>query len=155
MRAVLAWMGLAATVACGAAEAQAKLLNRSELVEALTASPQCCIIDARSARERRQDPLGGALLWRDDLKINPTANVVVIADQDETALGVARRLGERHPGTPILAVRGGLPAWKAVTLTLTLWGSADTATGPAASFVIPSNTCEQGKPLQVIRSKQK
>jgi hypothetical protein len=113
------------------------------------------VIDGRAAASRTREVLDNALPWRTDLKINPTAIVVVIADRDRDALGIANALGRKHPGKPIFAVKGGLPTWKAASLSLLAAAGMDAAMNGPVSFVIPANTCEQGKPLQELRPDKK
>lgn len=137
------------------AQAQASLKDKAQLVNALSAKPPCCVIDGRTEAKRKSEALDNALPYRPDLKINPTAVVVVIADRDEDALDIARKLGRKHPGKPIFAVKGGVATWKATTLSLLLSDSAGGSPSGMVSFVIPSNTCEQGKPLQVLRPNKK
>lgn len=149
---LLATLGL---VLVGAAQAQVSLKDKAQLVAALAAKPPCCVIDGRTAASRKREILENALPWRKDLKIDPTATVVVVADQDQDALGIANALGRRHPGKPILAVKGGLATWKAASLSLLAAAGMDTAMSGPVSFVIPANTCEQGKPLQVLRPDNK
>ena len=134
------------------AQAQVSLADQAQLVKALTAKPPCCVIDGRAADSRKRDVLEDALLWRADLKINPTATVVVIADRDQDALGIARALARQHPGKMILAAKGGLPTWRAASRSLFM---ASAAMGTSYNFVIPANTCEQGKPLQELRPDKK
>jgi hypothetical protein len=144
---------LSLTIA-GTAQAQASLKDKSQLVAALSAKPPCCVIDGRNADSRKREVLDNALLWRADLKINPTATVVVVADRDQDALGIAKTLERKHPGKTILAVKGGVATWKAATFAL-LAGSANGGAGGLVNFVIPANTCEQGKPLQELRPDRK
>ena len=138
-----------------AAQAQVSLNDKAQLVSALSAKPPCCVIDGRAADSRKREPLENALPWRTDLKINPTATVVVIADRDQDALGIANALGQKHPGKPILAVKGGLATWKAASFSLLAAAGMDAAMSGPITFVIPANTCEQGKPLQELRSDKK
>lgn len=138
-----------------AAQAQVSLNDKAQLVSALSAKPPCCVIDGRAADNRKREPLENALLWRTDLKINPTATVVVIADRDQDALGIANVLGRKHPGKPILAVKGGLATWKVASFSLLAAAGMDAAMSGPVTFVIPANTCEQGKPLQELRSDKK
>ncbi|MCX7148980.1 MAG: hypothetical protein NTY05_06145 [Rhodocyclales bacterium] len=139
----------------GAAQAEVNLKDKAQLVSALSAKPPCCVIDGRNVTSRKREILEGALPWRSDLKINPTATVVVIADRDQDALGIANTLGGKHPGKPIFAVKGGLATWKAASLSLLVAAGMDTAMSGPVSFVIPANTCEQGKPLQELRPDKK
>ncbi|MDK9715177.1 MAG: hypothetical protein OEL86_13930 [Sulfuritalea sp.] len=136
-------------------QAQVSLADKTQLVTALAAKPPCCVIDGRAAASRTREVLDNALPWRTDLKINPTAIVVVIADRDRDALGIANALGRKHPGKPIFAVKGGLPTWKAASLSLLAAAGMDAAMNGPVSFVIPANTCEQGKPLQELRPDKK
>ena len=151
IRLLLAIIWLAAA---GAADAQASLKDKTQLVTALSAKPPCCVIDGRSAASRKREVLDNALPWRSDLEIKPTATVIVVADRDQDALAIARALERKYPGKPIFAVKGGVAAWKATTFAL-LAGSATGGAGGLVNFVIPANTCEQGKPLQELRPDRK
>jgi len=145
---------LACWAAAGAVQAEASLMDKAQLVAALSARGPCCVIDGRAAESRRRELLDNALPWRSDLKINPTASVVVVADRDQDALGIARALARKHPGKTILAVKGGATAWKSASFEL-LAASASGGAGGLVNFVIPANTCEQGKPLQELRPDKK
>ena len=136
------------------AQAQVGLQDKAQLVKALSVKGPCCVIDGRAAASRKREPLDHALPWHADLKINPTATVVVVADRDPDALGIAKALERKYPGKPILAVKGGVATWKATTFAL-LAGSASGGAGGLVNFVIPANTCEQGKPLQELRLDRK
>lgn len=136
------------------AQAQVSLQDKAQLVTALSAKGPCCVIDGRGAASRKREPLDNALPWHAELKINPTATVVVVADRDQDALGIARALAQIHPGKAILAVKGGVATWKAATFAL-LAGSSSGGAGGLVNFVIPANTCEQGKPLQELRPDRK
>ncbi len=136
------------------AQAQVSLQDKAQLVKALSVKGPCCVIDGRAAASRKLEALDNALPWHADLKINPTATVVVVADSDQDALGIARALARKHPGKAIFAVKGGVATWKATTFAL-LAGSASGGAGGLVNFVIPANTCEQGKPLQELRPDRK
>lgn len=150
---IQALLAASCLVFAAAAQAQARLQDKAQLVAALASSPPCCVVDGRSAASRQQDVMENALVYRADLKIVPSASVVVIADRDQDALGIARALARKHPGKAMLAVKGGLATWKAVTLSL-LSRREGGAEG-LMNFVIPANTCEQGKPLQTLRPDRK
>ena len=139
----------------GGVQAQVSLKDKAQLVAALSAKPPCCVIDGRAAETRKREPLDNALPWRADLKIDPTATVVVLAERDQDALGIARAVGRKHPGKPVFAVKGGLATWKAASLALLAGAGMDAAMSGPVTFVIPANTCEQGKPLQVLRPDKK
>jgi hypothetical protein len=136
------------------AQAQVSLQDKAQLVTSLSVRGPCCVIDGRGLDSRKREALDNALPWHADLKINPTASVVVVADRDQDALGIARALARKHPGKTILAVKGGVATWKATTLAL-LAGSVSGGAGGLVNFVIPANTCEQGKPLQELRPDRK
>lgn len=122
------------------------LQDRAQLEVLLKEGGPCCVIDARSAKSRKQQPLASALPYRKGLKINPTGPVVVIADSDARALAVGDALSKSNDAKVVYAVKGGFEIWQQVRLPAT--GEP----GKAMSFVIPKNTCEQGKPLQTLRT---
>jgi len=148
---VRALLPVAFLAAAATAYADAALRSPVQLKLALRSSPPCCVIDARPAAQREAHPLAEALPYRDDLKIVPTATVVVVADTDARALEVARALAGAHPGNTIVAVEGGVAAWESVLAAQ----SGEPPGGRAFSFVIPKNTCEQGTPLQHLRTEPK
>jgi len=136
------------------AQAQASLNDKAQLVAALSAKGPCCVIDGRAADQRKRELLDNALPWHARLEIKPTATVVVVADRDQEALGIARTLASKYPGKPILAVKGGVATWKSASFAM-LAASATGGAGGLVNFVIPANTCEQGKPLQELRPDKK
>ena len=129
--------------------ATASLQDDAQLVALLTKSPQCCVVDARSAQRRQEAEVPGALVYREDLRIKPTSVVIVLADVDTKALAVAATLAKSSP-YDVYAVKGGFVAWNAVELRLQAQASKP---GSKFTFVIPHNTCEQGKPLHVFEAK--
>jgi hypothetical protein len=141
---VLAALMLSASVQ---AQAAASLRNEMQLGLALRSSPPCCVIDARAESERKALALDEALVYPEDLRIKPTATVVVVADNDEAALAVAESIAAAHPGSPVLAVEGGVVAWQRVLARI----NAEPPGGRAIQFVIPKNTCEHGPALQQLR----
>lgn len=136
------------SLAAPAAHADAALRSVEQLKFALRTHAPCCVIDARSEAQRAAQPLAEALVWREDLRIEPTASVVVVADNDARALELAQQLAQAHPGKTIWAVEGGVQAWASVLAAKT----ADPPGGRALQFVIPRNTCESGSPLQHLRT---
>ena len=84
---VLAALLLGASVQVLAA---ASLRNEMQLGLALRASPPCCVVDARTEPERKALALDEALVYREDLRINPTATVVVVADGLKVVVPVLR-----------------------------------------------------------------
>ncbi len=129
----------------GAASAGiALLLDTAQLAEALKGAQPCCVIDARSEGPRKQNPIPFAVPYRDGLMIAGTSFAVVIADNDTRAMDAARGLALLNKGR-IFAVKGGFGAWREA-----LGGGAGGTTMPKG-FTIPSNTCEQGKPLHEFK----
>jgi rhodanese-related sulfurtransferase len=137
--AVIAAMWIAAPAA-----AEVSLRDTAALEAFLSGNTPCCVIDARSAANRKRAPLADTLPYRTGLKINPTGVVVVIADTDARAIEIGERLTESSKAKEVYAVKGGIATWKAATIAGLL------KTRPR-SFVIPKNTCEQGTPLQELR----
>ncbi len=146
-RRVLPAVFLGASLAAHAASAS--LQTDAQLVTLLAQSPQCCVIDARSAQRRNDAELPGALAYREGLRIEPSSAVIVLADDDARALNVAKALAKRSPH-PVYAVKGGYLAWQSVELRLQ--AQADKA-GTKFTFVIPHDTCQQGTPLHVFEAR--
>lgn len=147
-------LSLVAGVLATDALAQVSAQDEKELALSLRFGAPCCVIDARPAAARKARPLAEALVYRPDLKIVPTASVVVIGDADAAATRIAETLSRKHPGKAFIAVKGGLDAWQAATRAA-LAASGETIGGMSSSYVIPSNTCEHGKPLQELRRDTK
>lgn len=141
----------AAALGAGQARAGASLRSEAQLQLALRSNPPCCVIDGRPEAQRKARALPEALVYRKGLKINPIATVVVVADSDARALAIARTLASAHPGKTVFAVEGGVVAWQSVERSI----AAAAPGGRALEFVIPKNTCEQGTPLQQLRSEPK
>jgi hypothetical protein len=72
---------------------------------------------------------------------------VVVADDDKAALALGERIGKQFQAETVVAVKGGIDTWREVL-------AIAEEPGMPATFVIPMNTCEQGKPLQVLRAKR-
>ncbi len=144
-RALLGSIAVLAALVALPAWAGASLYDRVQLVVALKGWPPCCVVDGRSQAERDKQPLPGAVVWSKDLRIEPTGAVVVVADADAAALSIARKIERRFRAKEVLAVKGGYATWNALV-------SAASGSRMPSTFVIPSNTCEQGKPLQTLRS---
>lgn len=126
------------------ADADVALRDKAELEAFLASKTPCCVIDARSGKNRKSAPLADTLPYRKGLKINPSGVVVVVADTDARALEVGNILANSSKASDVYAVKGGVATWRTVT------GTSLFASRPR-SFVIPKNTCEQGVPLQELR----
>jgi 3-mercaptopyruvate sulfurtransferase SseA len=136
-----------AALSCHAASAS--LRDDAQLMALLRESPQCCVIDARSAPSRKNAELAGALVYRDGLRINATSVVVVVADTDARALAVARTIAG-SVAHDVYAVKGGYEAWQSVEVRMQAEASRP---GSKYTFVIPFNTCQQDTPLHVFEAK--
>lgn len=136
--------------------AQASLRDEVDLIERLKSNPPCCVIDARPGAARQKHPLADVLVYRADLRIVPTATVVVVGEDNAGALKVAEKLARQHPGKAIYAVRGGVTAWEFVSKALEKVQASNTGAPPAGGigFVIPKNTCESGTSLQELTTKE-
>ncbi len=128
-----------------AALAESLLVDTEALGKRLRQSPACCVVDARAEPARQAKPLPGAVIWGPLTRIAPAGPVVLVGDEDAAPLTLARTIEKRFKAKQVLSVKGGAEAW------LGLMASGAGATG----FVIPMNTCEQGKPLQKLRFDQK
>ncbi len=133
------------------ARADVTAMDRTQLQHALKLESPCCVIDGRAPARREKRRLADALPYAPDMKLNPTAAVVVVADNDRQAEKIARALGAAYPGKRIVAVRGGIAAWEAALVAL----SREAASSPGFGFVIPKNTCESGSAIQQLRSNLK
>lgn len=143
----------AVAIAClhcvpGSAFAKTTLADRVQTVVTLRATPPCCVVDARSARQREQHPLKDSVVWTPNVRITPAGPVVVIADDDKAGLAVAKKIEQRFDAKTVLVVKGGFETWDGIQ-------AAGRDAGMPATFVIPMNTCEQGKPLQTLRSDRR
>lgn len=126
-----------------AGAAEDALLGEAELAARLDKTPDYQLLDARSAEAQRAAPLAFSTRYQPMMPFRKGL-VLVVADSDAAAAVIARAI----PGDParsVYAVKGGADAWRRI---------AEKAAPPTAlpdKFVIPMNTCEQGKPLQVLK----
>ncbi|MFN3883781.1 MAG: hypothetical protein ACK4Q4_03350 [Rhodocyclaceae bacterium] len=129
-------------------------MNRKQLQHALQAGEPCCIIDGRSEANRKKHPID-ALPYTPGLQIKPTADVVVVADDDQTARKIATQLDAAYPGKRFLAVLGGVETLEGAQMDASRVAASSAPAAAGISFVIPKNTCESGSPLQQLRSGKK
>lgn len=150
MKRIRPWL-LAATLfvwLSSAYAASAALADRPALSERVRKALTCQVIDARSPSLVKQQPIASADLYRADMTVK-RGLVVVIAVSDRRALQIARALSKRS-GQDIYAVKGGVETWKQV-LKDTAKPSAGAESIMPPSFVIPSDTCQQGTPLHEFK----
>ena len=127
---------------------QAALFDGAQLSETMKSGGFCCVIDAREEGRRKQRPIPFAVTYHDGLKLAPGGFAVVVADDDTKALTIAEALAAQA-GKPVYAVKGGYDVWRQPPEGLARAGTAQIST--PLNFVIPSNTCTQGQPLQEFK----
>lgn len=133
------------------AHADVVSMEQKQLQHALQAGEPCCVIDGRSEASRRQHPLD-ALPYRPGMQIKPTADVVIVADDDAQAQKIAAEFNAVHPGKRIIVVRGGVAVWEGAQMDASRAAASGAPPVGGFGFVIPKNTCESGSPLQKLRS---
>lgn len=131
---LLAWLGLAN------ARAEALLESSAKLAPLVRNAPELLLVDARSEKSRRRQPLEGATPYRENMAVKPGL-IVVVGEGDKRALQVAQQLAASS-GRTVYAVKGGMTAWRETKNRKTLESLMPN------NFVIPHNTCEQGSALQ-------
>jgi hypothetical protein len=132
----------------GSAWAGAALLDGAQLTANMKSGEFCCVIDAREEGRRKQRPIPFAVTYQDGLKLAPGGFAVVVADDDAKALTIAETLAAQAD-KPVYAVKGGYDVWRQTPEGL---ARASAPQVPASrNFVIPSNTCTQGEPLQEFK----
>jgi hypothetical protein len=130
------------------ARAEAVLLDGAQLSERMKTGELCCVVDAREEGSRKRQPISFAITYRDGMKLAPGGFAVVVADGDSKAFAIAEALAARG-GKPVYAVKGGFDAWRLTPEGLAR-AKAPQINAPR-SFVIPSDTCAQGAPLQEFK----
>ena len=119
------------------------LLGDAELAAKLEKVRDYQLLDARSAEAQRLAPIAFSTRYQ---KMMPIKNclVLIVADTDAAALKIARSI-PANADRNVFAVKGGAETWQHVSSkTSPQFSMSD-------SFVIPMNTCEQGKPLQELK----
>lgn len=119
------------------------LLGDAELAAKLEKVTDYQLLDARKADAQRLKPIAFATRYQ---KMMPIKNglVLIVADTDAAALKIALSI-PANADRSVLAVKGGAETWQRVS-------SKTSPQFPMSdSFVIPMNTCEQGKPLQELK----
>jgi hypothetical protein len=124
----------------GAGEA---LLDEITLLAKLEQAPDYQLLDARNAAARKAAPIAFSTRYRLTTPLKKGL-VLIVADNDAAALKIAISIPVASDRS-VFAVKGGADAWKRAAAKTSAPSSVST------SFVIPMNTCEQGKPLQEIK----
>jgi hypothetical protein len=121
----------------------ALLMGFDELTAKIRQVKEYQLLDARSAEAQRGAPIAFSTKYRKMMPIKKGL-VLIVADTDAAALEIAQSI-PGAAGRNVFAVQGGAETWRRV--------SSQTSPPSAMpdSFVIPMNTCEQGKPLQELK----
>ena len=124
--------------------AESLLLDEGALSKKVEQNQDYQLIDARNPEAQRAAPIAFSTCYR----INVTfikGLVLIVADTDAEALVIAQSV-PATPGRSAFAVKGGFDAWQRVASK-----ASSPATSISRNFVIPKNTCEQGKPIQELK----
>jgi hypothetical protein len=119
------------------------LLGENDLAAKIEKDKSYQLLDARSAGAQRIAPIAFSTRYQTTMPIKKGL-VLIVADTDAAALEIAQSIPAGADRT-VFAVKGGAEAWQHVSL------NASPSSAMSDSFVIPMNTCEQGKPLQVLK----
>jgi hypothetical protein len=119
------------------------LLGEKDLAAKIEKDTNYQLLDARSAEAQRIAPIAFSTKYQ---TIMPIRNglVLIVADTDAAALKIAKSIPAEADRT-VFAVKGGAEAWQRVS------SNASPPSTMSDSYVIPMNTCEPGKPLQVLK----
>lgn len=133
----------------GTAAGGAPVLDKAQLTALLDKTSVCRVVDARSEKQRRGNPLKGALVYGKDMDLKSAGTVLVIADSDRLAREVAGKLAASGKFR-VYAIKGGYKTWKLVTGE-GLAEAEKAEPGRPRSFIIPKNTCESGETIQEFK----
>lgn len=122
---------------------ESALLEESALSAKLDHSQDYQLLDARSAEEQRNNPIAFSTRYQSTTPIKKGL-VLIVADTDAAALEIAKAIPAASDRF-VFAVKGGYESWRHVMAKVPL------GTSGSGSFVIPKNTCEQGKPIQELK----
>jgi hypothetical protein len=123
--------------------AEELLLDENALSSKLDQALDYQLLDARNAEAQRNTPIAFSIRYQKSTPIKKGL-VLIVADTDAAALEIAKAIpaaGDRV----VHAVKGGGAAWQRVM------AKSSPASLGSGSFVIPKDTCEQGKPIQELK----
>lgn len=123
--------------------AEGSLLEEAALSAKLEQTQDYQLLDARSAAAQRNIPIAFSTRYQVTTPIKKGL-VLIVADTDVAALQIAKSIPVARDRF-VFAVKGGDQAWQRVMAKATM------GTSVSGSFVIPKNTCEQGKPIQELK----
>lgn len=119
------------------------LLDEAGLSAKLDQVQDYQLLDARNAEAQRNSPIAFSTRYQKTTPIKKGL-VLVVADTDAAALEIAKAIPAASDCS-VFAVKGGSAAWQRVMARV------PQITSVSGSFVIPKNTCEQGKPIQELK----
>lgn len=123
--------------------AEGVLLEEGALSAKLDQAQDYQLLDARSAEAQRNTPIAFSTRYQSTTPIKKGL-VLIVADTDAAALEIAKSIPAASDRF-VFAVKGGWESWQRVM------SKAPPVTSVSGSFVIPTNTCEQGKPIQELK----
>jgi hypothetical protein len=121
---------------------EAILLDERSLSTKLDQAEDYQLLDARKAEVQRDSPIAFSTRYQQSTPVKKGL-VLVVADTDAVALEIAKAIPAASDRS-VFAVKGGNAAWQRVMQKI------PQITSVSGSFVIPKNTCEQGKPIQEL-----
>ncbi len=124
--------------------AEDALLDEATLSFKLDHAHDYQVLDARGAGAQRDAPIAFSTRYETNAAIKEGL-VLVVADTDAAALAIAQAIAAGGPDRAAFAVKGGYDSWQRVAR------KSSASTSIAGGFVIPKNTCEQGKPIQELK----
>lgn len=125
---------------------EAVLLSATEITTQINLGSEYQLIDARNILAQKKSGIDNAIRYGAGMPIK-SGWVLVLADTDAEALAIAKSIAQGS-GRKVSAVKGGIVTWQQVVSAI-----AHPEFSMPDSFVIPMNTCEQGKPLQELKRK--
>ena len=126
--------------------AEEMLLDEMALSIKLDQTQDYQVLDARSAEAQRNTPIAFSTRYQRTTPVKKGL-VLIVADTDAAALEIAKSIPSTSDRT-VFAVKGGGAAWQRVM------AKSSPVTSIPGGFVIPKDTCEQGKPIQELKRDQ-
>ena len=143
MKRLLSYVYLALMLPVLCFGAEEVLLDEKALSAKLDQTPDYQLLDARNAEAQRDTPIAFSTRYQITTPIK-TGLVLIVADTDTAALEIAKSIPVAS-NRSVYVVKGGSAAYQRVM------AKAPPATSFSGSFVIPKDTCEQGKPIQELK----
>jgi|GEM_PF-2873439 len=123
----------------------AALLDEQAVAAKLATVTDYQLLDARGSEAQRLAPLPFSTRYQQGTSVKQGV-VFIVADDDASALKIAAAIPTESRA--VYAVKGGAGSWQRAMNQLPSPSSV------SKSFVIPKNTCEQGKPLAELKREK-